>query len=326
MKPANPRPLLVFYILVSYVLIQFVWWSYLLIEQNNELYTLKKSFNLLTYNDPQLIIEEGNALEKRLHYRWMMIVGEGMVFFTLLIIAFIRVRGTFKREAALIKRQKNFIHSITHELKSPIASVKLAMETMLRHNLERDKQKEIISNAIADTDRLNTLVENILLAARIDNTLFELLTENVNFSEYIDEAIKQTISAFTPKQHIATDIQPNIFFNIDKTIFPSIFLNLFENAVKYSPQNSNIKICLKEQGNAIVLSFADEGIGILKDEEQNIFKQFYRVGNEETRKTKGTGLGLYIVKYLVEKHKGIISVRKNSPKGSIFEAIFTKSN
>ena len=73
-------------------------------------------------------------------------------------------------------------------------------------------------------------------------------------------------------------------------------------------------------------SFADEGIGILKDEEQNIFKQFYRVGNEETRKTKGTGLGLYIVKYLVEKHKGIISVRKNSPKGSIFEAIFTKSN
>ena len=61
MKPANPRPLLVFYILVSYVLIQFVWWSYLLIEQNNELYTLKKSFNLLTYNDPQLIIEEGNA-------------------------------------------------------------------------------------------------------------------------------------------------------------------------------------------------------------------------------------------------------------------------
>ena len=313
------RPLFLFYILVAYVLIQFVWWSYLMIEQNNEIYQLKSEINLLHHEDPQLVIEKGNELEKKLHARWMMIAGEGIVFLILLVVAFLRVRNTFKKEAELSAQQKNFLLSVTHELKSPIASTKLVLETLLHRDLEKEKQKEILRNAISDTDRLNTLVENILLTARIDNTAFEIHKENVNLSEYIEEGMKQTIQTFNPKQKIVLDIQPNISFNIDKTIFPSILLNLFENAAKYSPENSMIKIILKEQGNGVVLSIADEGAGISEEEKQNIFKKFYRIGNEETRRTKGTGLGLYIVKYLVEKHGGNIFVKNNSPKGTIFE-------
>ena len=313
------RPLLLFYILVAYVLIQFVWWSYLMIEQNNEIYQLKSEINLLHHEDPQLVIEKGNELEKKLHAKWMMIAGEGIVFLILLIVAFLIVRNTFKKEAELSAQQKNFLLSVTHELKSPIASTKLALETLLHRDLEKEKQKEILRNAISDTDRLNTLVENILLTARIDNTAFEIHKENVNLSEYIEEGMKQTVQTFNPKQKIVLDIQPNVLFDIDKTIFPSILLNLFENAVKYSPENSIIKIILKEQGNGVILSVADEGAGISEEEKQNIFKKFYRIGNEETRRTKGTGLGLYIVKYLVEKHGGNIFVKNNSPKGTIFE-------
>lgn len=246
------RPLFLFYILVAYVLLQFGWWSYLLIEQNNEIYKLKTQINLFQHHDPQLIIEKGNELEKKLHARWMMIAGEGMVFLILLVIAFLKVRNTFKREAALSFQQKNFMHSITHELKSPIASTKLALETLLKRDLEKEKQKEILSNAISDTDRLNKLVDNILLAARIENSPFELDKENVNLSEYLEEGMKQTIQIFNPKQKIELDIQPTIFWDIDKMIFPSIILNLFENAVKYSPENSTIKIILKEEGNGIV--------------------------------------------------------------------------
>ena len=146
--------------------------------------------------------------------------------------------------------------------------------------------------------------------------------ENVNLSEYVEEGMKQTIRAFNPKQKVALDIQPNVFFSIDKTTFPSIILNLFENAVKYSPENSLIKIILKEQGNGVILSVSDEGAGITDAEKQNIFKKFYRVGNEETRKAKGTGLGLYIVKYLTEKHNGTVFVKNNTPKGTIFEIVF----
>ena len=315
------RPLLLFYILVAYVLLQFGWWSYLMIEQNNEIYHLKSEINLLHHEDPQLVIEKGNELEKKLQSRRMMIAGEGMVFILLLMIAFLRVRNTFNKEAKLASQQKNFLLSVTHELKSPIASVKLTLETLLKRDLEKEKQKEILSNAISDTDRLNNLVENILLASKIENSPFELHTENVNLSEYVEEGMKQTIQTFSPKQKIVLDIQPNVFFDIDKTIFPSIILNLFENAVKYSPENSMIKIILKEEGNGVVLSVQDEGTGISEEEKQNIFKKFYRVGNEEIRKTKGTGLGLYIVKYLAEKHNGTVVVKNNLPKGTIFEVI-----
>ncbi|MFI5164140.1 MAG: sensor histidine kinase [Bacteroidia bacterium] len=321
MQSKNSRPLFLFYILVAYVLLQFGWWSYLMIEQNNEIYRLKSEINLLHHEDPQLVIEKGNELEKKLHARRMMIAGEGMVFIVLLLIAFLRVRNTFNKEAELASRQKNFLLSVTHELKSPIASVKLTLETLLKRDLEKEKQKEILSNAISDTDRLNNLVENILLASKIENSAFELHKENVNLSEYVEEGMKQTIQTFSPKQKTVLDIQPNIFFDIDKTIFPSIILNLFENAVKYSPANSMIKIILKEEGNGVILSVQDEGTGISTEEKKNIFKKFYRVGNEETRKTKGTGLGLYIVKYLAEKHNGTVVVKNNSPKGTIFEVI-----
>lgn len=254
----------------------------MLIQQNKEIYQLKSEINLLHHEDPQLVIEKGNELEKKLFARKLMIAGEGMVFLLLLVIAFLRVRNTFKQEAALAEQQKNFLLSVTHELKSPIASTKLALETILKRDLQKEKQKEIISNAIGDTDRLNMLVENILLASRIEGMAFELHKENVNLSEYVEEGMKQTIQTFQPKQKIVLDIQPNVSFSIDKTIFPSIILNLFENAVKYSPENSMIKVILKEQGNGVILSVADEGTGISAEEKENIFKKFYRVGDRKS--------------------------------------------
>jgi K+-sensing histidine kinase KdpD len=112
---------------------------------------------------------------------------------------------------------------------------------------------------------------------------------------------------------------------IDRTSFPSIILNLFENAVKYSHDNSSITISLKSQADKIILSIADEGIGIDQKEKTLIFQKFYRIGNEETRTTKGTGLGLYITDYLIKQHGGSISVKNNQPKGSIFEVVFNKN-
>ena len=322
MQANKSRPLLLFYLLVSYVLIQFAWWSYLMVEQNNELFKLKSSINQLHQGDPELLVRLDADLEKKLHAKWMMITGEGVVFLILLAIASFRVRNTFRKEAQLAAQQKNFMLSVTHELKSPIASSKLQLETLLKHDLDKEKQKELLSNAISDTDRLNKLVENILLASKIENSVYELHKENINLSEYVEEGMKQTIRTFHPKQKVTLDIQPNIFFSIDKTTFTSVILNLFENAVKYSPGNSLIKISLKEQGNGVILSVSDEGAGIPDAEKQNIFNKFYRVGNEETRRAKGTGLGLYIVKYLAEKHNGTIVVKNNHPKGTIFEISF----
>jgi signal transduction histidine kinase len=322
----NKKPLFWFYILVSYIFLQFCWWGVMIIELNNELVRLKTEINLLKGESTEEIIIKGNELNQKLHKRRLMIAGEGVVFISLLSLGFYQVRNSFKRESQLSLQQKNFLLSVTHELKSPIASAKLQLQTLLKHELNREKQKEILSNAIADTDRLNTLVENILLAAKIDNNIYQLNKEYCNISDFIEHIISNHENSFHHNRKILVDIQPKLYLSIDKINFPSIIINLLENAIKYSPENSTITIHLKKISNSILFSVADEGAGILDAEKRNIFKKFYRVGNEETRNTKGTGLGLYIVNYLVTQHQGKISVKNNVPKGSIFEVIFRRQD
>lgn len=321
-SPKKSRPLFWFYILLVYVFLQFSWWTFLMFQLNTENIRLKTEINLLKGETPEEIVIKGNELNDKLHKRWLMISSEGAVFVFLLLLGGYQIRKTLKKETALARQQKNFLLSVTHELKSPIASTKLQLQTLQKHELDRTKQKEIIANAISDTERLNNLVENILLAAKIENSVFPLNKEEYNLSEYITEGLNQTIKSFNYSQKVVLNIEPNIQMKIDRTSFPSIILNLFENAVKYSPANSTITIGLQSINGKTILSVADEGVGISNEEKESVFQKFYRVGNEEVRKTKGTGLGLFIVNYLVEQHNGVITVKDNSPKGSVFEIVF----
>jgi signal transduction histidine kinase len=251
-----------------------------------------------------------------------MISSEGAVFIGLLLLGTYQIRKTFRKENELAARQKNFLLSVTHELKSPIASAKLQLQTLQHRELTKTQQLEIIQNTISDTERLHQLVENILLAANIENNIFSLNRESIDLSAYLEENLRQTIGLFNYKQKIVLDIEKDIRMKIDRTSFPSIVLNLFENAVKYSDPGSTITIGLKKHREGVVLSVKDEGRGIPAEEKKNIFEKFYRIGNEETRKTKGTGLGLFIVKHLVELYGASITVKDNVPKGTVFEIIF----
>ncbi|MFL5765165.1 MAG: sensor histidine kinase [Bacteroidia bacterium] len=320
--PKKSKPLFWFYILLGYVFLQFGWWTYSMFQLNSENIRLKTELNLLKGENPEEIISSGNALNEKLHKRWLMISSEGAVFVFLLLLGGYQIRKTLKKEAELGQQQKNFLLSVTHELKSPIASTKLQLQTLQKHDLEKEKRQEILSNAISDTDRLNNLVENILMAARIENSVFTFHKEDYDLSAYISEGLRQTINSFNYQQKVLLDIEPGIHLSIDRTSFPGIILNLFENAVKYSPRDSTIRISLKKENGKAVLRVADEGNGISAEEKKKIFQRFYRVGNEEIRKTKGTGLGLYIVSYLVEQHNGTITVKDNSPKGTVFEVVF----
>lgn len=323
-SPKKSRPLFWFYILLVYVFLQFSWWTYLMFQLNTENVRLKTEINLLKEESPEEIILRGNELNEKLHKRWLMISSEGAVFVFLLLLGGYQIRKTLKKETALAQQQKNFLLSVTHELKSPIASTKLQLQTLQKHELDRSKQKEILANAISDTERLNNLVENILLAAKIENSVFPFNKEEYNLSEYITEGMNQTIKSFNYSQKVVLNIEPNIKMRIDRTSFPSIILNLVENAVKYSPANSTITIGLQSLNRKTILSVADEGVGISDEEKESVFQKFYRVGNEEVRKTKGTGLGLFIVNYLVEQHRGVISVKDNAPKGTVFEVTFSR--
>lgn len=316
------RPLLMFYILVTYVVIQFSWWTYSMFELNNEISHLKNELNLLKGESPDEVIANGNMINLKLEKRWLMISGEGAVFIGLLLLGIYQIRRTLKKENELSDRQRNFLLSVTHEFKSPLASTKLQLQTLEKHELNRDKQKELLTDAINDVDRLTKLVDDILVAAKIENNGFPLNYELVNLSDYLQNGIDQLLRGTSIKQKLIVHIEPGISMQLDKVSFPSIVLNLIENAGKYSPETAPIEIELRRQEGSIVLSVRDQGKGIPEQEKSKILEKFYRIGNEETRRTKGTGLGLYIVNYLVEQHRGKLSIKNNLPQGSCFEVSF----
>jgi two-component system, OmpR family, sensor histidine kinase CiaH len=125
-----------------------------------------------------------------------------------------------------------------------------------------------------------------------------------------------------PDRHWQCDIDPEIDMNGDPLLLQILVNNLIENAIKYSPKEGTITCRLQKKNKTILLQVADEGPGIPDDERKRVFEKFYRIGNETTRTTKGTGLGLYLCKKIVEDHRGSIKVAANLPRGSIFMVTF----
>ncbi|MEO8146923.1 MAG: HAMP domain-containing sensor histidine kinase [Bacteroidia bacterium] len=309
-------------ILVIYVVMQFCWWAYMLVDLNKEVFQHKIELTKIQVNAGNAQQSALRDLDKKLHSRFWMVAGEGAVFLILLIFSIQRLLVAYNKEMELARQQKNFLLSITHEFKSPLAAVKLNMQTMQRHKLESDKEKMIISSTIQEADRLNKLVENALMAAQIETHTYQLAKEKFDFSECIATNL-QNRAVTLERTHIVTDIDKDIYITGDCTAATSILLNLIENAEKYSGDHPEIKVSLKQKNKEVILTVSDNGIGIADEEKGKIFEKFYRVGNEDTRNSKGTGLGLYIVKQLVDMHHAKISVLDNAPKGTIFQVTFT---
>jgi signal transduction histidine kinase len=312
------RTLLLFYSLVFYVLLQFSWWSYLLIKLNKELYQQKIEYAKGTINDPVILEKKESQYNDLLKKRWAMVAGEGAVFLSLLIFGIYRTKRAFNQEFELAQQQKNFLLSITHEFKSPLAAIKLSLQTIEKRNLEENQKKEIITRALNETDRINLLIENALFASRLESQNSDYHFEEFNLSIFLAELIENYQTRIFSESAINLFIDNNINLNGDKLAITSLVYNLLENAEKYSSAPANISVTLKKVNSHLELTFSDLGYGIDPNERNKVFDKFYRVGNEETRKTKGTGLGLYIVKKVVAMHKGTIEIKSNKPMGTIF--------
>ena len=318
----RPRPLLLFYILVVYVFIQFGWWAFLLVRLDNEVNALEgELLRAHRMELPDTFQEEQQQalLQRKLHKQWLMIFGEGSVFLVLLVLGIYRTRSSFKKEAALAAQQKNFLLSVTHELRSPLASIRLQLETVQKRDLPREKQLEMHHSAIEDIDRLNALVENILVAARIDNSAYTVYPEKGHLSGFVTELVEKVQHGAGRNHRFMVEVEGNIVIPFDRNALHSILANLLENAVKYSPAGTEVHVSLQKKGRAVLLTVADRGPGIPDAEKARVFERFYRVGNEETRSTRGTGLGLYIVNYFVEAHGWSVRLTDRPGGGSVFE-------
>jgi two-component system, OmpR family, phosphate regulon sensor histidine kinase PhoR len=328
MQKQQHNAIILFYLMVGYIFASFMWWSYLLYDKNESLYEAQINAAYLNHNAAmgftvsfenfQKTKTHDSIVEKHNRQKWM-IFGEGSVFLVLLILGTIQLFRTFSKEVSLARQQNNFLLSITHELKSPIASIKLSLQTLSKRIQFEEKYERLINNSIEDTDRLQGLVENILFAARMENHSYSFERNDENVSDIIDHLVKKYIINVGTSRTIHATIEPNIDYKIDKEAFRSALMNLLENAYKYSHLNSLIQIHFYQKDNQLFFEVKDEGKGISSEEKTKIFEKFYRIGNETTRNAKGTGLGLFIVKKVIESHNGKVWVENNHPKGSIFK-------
>jgi len=322
------RPLVIFYFLVVYIFASFIWWSFLLSRKNIESFSKDVKILQLQYEkrgmNPEAIYSssEYQRLEDAKKRQRSMILGEGLVFFILLSTGAFQIHRSFRREIELNRQQRNFILSITHELKSPLAGIKISLETILNRQLDKVKSTRLLKNAKKDTERLGTLVDNILMAANIENEAVRFTEENIEITAMIKELVEHYNLKYEDLGSISLTSENRKVIKADPMAFNSIVVNLIENAIKYSENEFEIAIRIIESDGQLILDVADKGIGIPDAEKKKVFKKFYRLGAEETRRTKGTGLGLYLIKELVQMYKGKISILDNSPKGSIFRIIW----
>lgn len=295
------RALRILYVLAGYIALQLTWWGYLLVQLNTEVHKLRDT-------------GEGDASHLVLRNKVLMVIGEGTVFLILLALGFRYIKRTVSRQLELARMEQTFLLSVTHELKTPIAAVKLNLETMKARSLTAEQSSQMVDLALAETKRLQSLTDNILLATRLDQRMGSVMRQHVNFSELVNAEAQRYRSISGAE--IAAEIGNGIFIEGDEQMLAALVINLIDNAVKYSQDGVTVK--LFTSGNFIVLEVADNGPGIPEEERHQIFDKFYRGGHELSRKTKGTGLGLYIVRNVTRLHHGDVSVSPNQPKGSIF--------
>ena len=252
-----------------------------------------------------------------------MIAGEGTVFIIIIFLGAFYVIRSYYKEINLAKKEKNFALSVTHELKTPIASSKLFAETLLqRENLDQHQITTSLEKIIHEQNRLNELVEKILLVSSIEEMTKDMQQNPVDLHNIINQIIDNDNNTHV----INNNIPENLIIIGDDFYLISLFQNLLDNAKKYSPKESTINFYIKNHVNKVILCISDEGIGIADNEKLKIFDRFYRIEDEETRNYKGTGLGLFLVDQIAKMHGGKIICKNNLPNGSIFELHLKKDN
>lgn len=260
-------------------------------------------------------------LVSRTDRKTIMFISEG-IFFSLMVLAGVYVMFVMlKKELKLESQQKNFILSITHELKSPLASIKLYLQTLMTKKVPAEKQKQFFDHSLYDVERLERLVENVLEASRLDRGDFHYDMQPLVVADILNPCI-QKIKSYAEDEEInlEADVDETIMVLGDHHALHSAFNNLIENAVKYSVTPKRISLHLFQDQQNCFFEIEDNGPGIDKKDIPYIFDRFYRAGNEMTRNTKGTGIGLYLVKKITEAHHGEVLVKApKSGSGAIFQ-------
>lgn len=296
--------------IVIFVLTQFIWlalvgiWIYWYVSNN---IVFNKVGDQIS---PQLIYDVTNIYP---------FVG-GIILLVILSLSIVLIFRHLNVQIRLTRLYDNFIANVTHELKSPLSSIQLYLETLNSRNVPPEKQKEFYNSMIRDADRLKRLIDSILgIAAQEKRKAFRDYQVH-NADQLFEKLLNETLEQFRLDNNaIKLSGKANCECLIDKGAMRIVFDNIIDNAVKYSISPLFIDVNIKSDLKKVHIMFKDNGIGILKDEQKKIFNKFYRIYDKEIPNVKGTGLGLFWVKEIIKNHKGRISVySEGKNKGSVF--------
>jgi signal transduction histidine kinase len=313
----------------AYMILAFGWWSVLLLRKNEEAKQAKIDLLRLGMQQNDLYKNEIDfqatpqyeAVRMKYKRQDFMVLGEGAVLFMGLVAGIWVIHRSFRKEMDLVNQRRNFLLSVTHELKSPLASIQLVLQTLRKRQLEEAQKNKLLQSAMVESDRLHDLVNNLLLSSRLDSA-YEPQLEDLPIIPILEDLVEKLRMKFPNAQFQFRGYDSALILRGDRQGLISVFINLLENAVKYAGnQPADISISQSFKDGQAHFEITDKGLGIPDKEKKRVFEKFYRVGNEMTRKTKGTGLGLYIVSQIVKSHQGSIQIRDNKPTGTVFQIV-----
>lgn len=322
------RTIIVFWMLLFYIVAALAWWFISLEKQKTQIAELQyKSINI--EKDSLSVIQLADkisAINKEAQKNSRKYFYEGITFLLFIFIGAAFVYRYVRRQFNLQLHKQNFMMAITHELKTPIAIIRLNMETFEKYTLDLEKKKKLINSTLDETSRLNFLTNNILFVSQLESNNKNTTKDELDFSTLLKDCIHHFQNRF-PDRVFMENIETDADIKGDALLLQMLINNLLENAIKYSPKGSPITASLKKYKsgtsiNSVELHITDEGPGIADEEKKKIFLKFYRIGNEITQKKPGTGLGLYLCNIIAHNHNADIFVKNNVPQGSDFVIIF----
>lgn len=267
------------------------------------------------------VIKEENAKFRSKKAGW---ISEGITMGLIMLVISIAMFLFLNRILDINQQQNNFLLAVTHELKTPVASAKLAIETAAR-DLKPEKETQIKLLALADRNlmRLGKMMDHVLMITRLESVHRSHIEQIIVLKDLVEHTLEELQSSIPATAKIDIQLEDDLTITGDQDQLMMALSNLINNAIKYSEEGkAHVTIKSFIEKNRIAMSISDEGQGIPPSEKRKIFRKFYRIGDENTRSTAGSGLGLYLVTKILRQHKAIISVEDNIPQGSVFKIVF----
>lgn len=292
----------IFHPVMALIAIQLVWitlvvfWIYWFIGKHREFRELAEKYR------PELV---GKSLN------WL-VMAEGLVMLAVILAGVYVIFVYWNRQSRLYRQQGSFISQVTHELKSPLASIQLHLETIRMRQLPKEKLDGFVATMLSDTERLHYLINNLLMTARLEQRRKPQERRLTDISALLAEYVERERANLPQGGSITMEAEPGLKYLADPEEIGIVLRNLFENAVLYSPGAPDITVRLAREAHDLQLSISDRGRGLESAELKKVFDKFYRA-QAAGENVRGTGLGLYIVSTIVNAYGGKVTAASDGP-------------